>query len=491
MSSSKFNISHINIPIFFITLLVLGSVGLFSPDKPTISEIENRMLKTMPAFSMQKLFSGEFFKDYEVYFSDTFAFRESLVTVASSIKEWRGLPGQDGAVIIVHSAGTNETGGQDGKDTREGMGEGMGESMGEGVAEKITEGGKNAAQPDSSAIISNSEDEPDMEVDLEKIPDNHISTPKPAVDPAAEPTPREDLIDANLHNGGGKILILKDRGMEIYEFQEKECLRYVEVVNRFQKKLGDNVKVYSMLVPTQIEFISEKKYADLSDSQRDALDFVWSHMDERVIPVDVYDILKQNIDQYIYLRTDHHWTALGAYYGYTGFMNVRGEEPIPLSRYKKQSGEGWLGSIHRVTLNKVLEANSDTVEVFLPFIAHTYNITGKASRSSVLSLDNLSGKFKYGTFLQGTQPLAVIKTEVKNEEKIMIIKDSYAQALIPFFIPHYKEIHILDPRAYSNEDIVGYMEKRDIKELLFINYMQTLTQYIEYLDPLVKLVPSD
>ena len=120
----------------------------------------------------------------------------------------------------------------------------------------------------------------------------------------------------------GNLLILNDTVMELYKFNEDKAKLYADMVNTVSSTLGENVKTYSLLAPIQIEFLNNEKYKNLSDSQIDAIKYVNDNFSDNIIPVDAYSPIKEHIDEYVYYRTDHHWTALGAYYGYTGFADA-------------------------------------------------------------------------------------------------------------------------------------------------------------------------
>ncbi|MFA7550170.1 MAG: DHHW family protein, partial [Sedimentibacter sp.] len=130
-------------------------------------------------------------------------------------------------------------------------------------------------------------------------------------------------------NTKGNLLILNDTVMELYKFKEEKAKMYSDMVNTVESKFGEDVKVYSLLAPIQIEFLNNDKYKNLSDSQIDAIKFVNDNFSDKIISVDAYTPIKEHIDEYVYYRTDHHWTALGAYYAYTGFAKQAELEIVP------------------------------------------------------------------------------------------------------------------------------------------------------------------
>jgi hypothetical protein len=256
--------------------------------------------------------------------------------------------------------------------------------------------------------------------------------------------------------------------MEVHRFNKNTSLEYANTINTFAKK-ATGVKVYSLLAPTQIEFIENAKYKNLSSSQKETIDFIYRNLNQNISGVDAYSPLKENCNKYIYFKTDHHWTAVGAYYGYTGFMNTIDEKPVHLEKYETEKVEGFLGSTYSMTLSSKL--STDTIWLYKPFTKHEYYVYYQGPmKMNVLDMAHASQKNKYRIFLSGDRPLGKIITEVKNGKKIAVIKDSYGNAFIPFLIPHYEEIYIIDPRQFKS-NVIDFLNKNNIDEVLFLNYV--------------------
>lgn len=291
----------------------------------------------------------------------------------------------------------------------------------------------------------------------------------------------------------GNLLILNDTVMELYKFNEEKSKLYADTINKVSGKLGENVKVYSMLVPVQIEFLTNEKYKNLSDSQLDAIKFVNDNFLDNIIPVDAYTPIKEHIDEYVYYRTDHHWTALGAYYGYLGFAATAELEAVPLNNYKKNEAQDYLGHISTVNPSETVNNNPDNVVYYVPPVKTDMQVfyydkeTGekKSYKGDVINKKYVFLDQKYGIFLGGDFALGVIKTNVRTDKKIMVIKDSYGNAFIPFLTPHYSEIYVVDPRHYK-ESIVDLVNKNGIGEVLFLNYILS-TNFDSFMNSVLNL----
>jgi len=282
-------------------------------------------------------------------------------------------------------------------------------------------------------------------------------------------------------NTTNNVLVINDKAMEIHTFNAEASQNYAAFLNEFQERLAsqgnggnshNNVTVYSLLAPTQIEFISQKEYQSLSSPQKKTINYINGLLNEQVIPVDAYTALQQHTGEYLYFRSDHHWTALGAYYAYTAFMRTQGIEPVPLEQYTVEEIKPFLGSLYSTTLSAEIRDNPDTLYLYKPFTGHQYAVYYQKEpvETPLLDLRHAENKNKYGIFLSGDVPWGVITTEVKNGRKLAVIKDSYANAFIPFLLPHYEEIYVIDPRQFQQE-IFQFIQDKGIQQVLFLNYI--------------------
>ena len=304
----------------------------------------------------------------------------------------------------------------------------------------------------------------------------------------------EDNISKDDASTKGNLLILNDTVMEIYKFNEMKSKSYADMINTAESILGDDVKTYSLLAPLQIEFLTTKKYKDLSDSQIDSINFINSNLSEKVIPIDAYTPIKDHIDEYVYYRTDHHWTALGAYYGYTGFAKAAGIDALSLDKFTTGEAPGFLGHLSTVNPSETINNNPDNVVYYIPSVNSDMEVyfydketeEKKSYKGAVINKTYIDTDQKYGIFLGGDFPLGIIKTNSNTNKKIMVIKDSYGNAFIPFLLPHYSEIYVVDPRHYK-ENIVDLVKENNIDEVLFLNYILT-TNFDSYMGSVLNLM---
>lgn len=268
-----------------------------------------------------------------------------------------------------------------------------------------------------------------------------------------------------------RYLIDKDRAYTLFNYSAASAEAYAAALNGFKAAVDPEIRVYSMLVPTAAEFM-ERKYRELSDSQKNAFAHINARLNPEIGRIDAYGALERHADEAIYFRTDHHWTALGAYYAYSEMMKALGEEAVPLSAYSTGEIEGFLGTSYKATLNFRLKAHPDTIAYYPPTAKYTYTrylTTGKAISGEVVNPDYAQAAHGlYAVFLGGDFPWGEIETGVQNGKRIAVVKDSYGNALIPFLLPHFKTVYYVDPRYYDGS-LVDFVREHQVTDVLFLN----------------------
>lgn len=269
-----------------------------------------------------------------------------------------------------------------------------------------------------------------------------------------------------------KYLIHKKQAYTLFNYSASSAEAYATALNGFHAAVDPEIRVYSMLVPTAAEFMKQAKYQELTDSQKAAFDDINERLSPEISRVDAYGALERHTAEYIYFRTDHHWTALGAYYAYVKLMDLLGEEAVPLSSFSTGKIENFLGSSYKATLSYRLRTHPDTITYYQPSQEYTYTryyMNGKEISGEVVDPDyaNAANGF-YAVFLGGDFPWGKIETGARNGKRIAVVKDSYGNALIPFLIPHFETVYYVDPRYY-NGSLTDFVREHQVTDVLFLN----------------------
>lgn len=429
-------------------MLLIGLYSLFDRDRVK-SDTENRMLAQKPKFSVSALLDGSYISKLESYYSDQFPNREKLMLVNRSLNTFYSGTGK---YNIVQSSGDND-------------------GFGENLNDILNPSGDKNDTPDPE--VPDDVDEPVDSSDTPPISTEADDGLLPDID-----TPSSDAV-----NTVGTLILYGDTAWDVPTVNFDGIDAYADAVNQIAAALPE-VKTYSMAIPMSSEFYSPEEWHVGSHSQKDMIDYLYSRLSKNITCIDAYSALRAHTDEYLYFRTDHHWTALGAYYAYTAFCETLGFAPVPLSSFESGSYTGFLGSFYRQILNQPqsaqMEANPDTVTYYRPVVeSHlTYyddsTLTNGGTNLGVISGVSSSVSNKYLCFLGGDHPISVIDTKASGGV-CMVIKESYGNAFLPFLTSHYSKIVVVDPRYFNSDgcpslDLVSFARQMEVDDLLIMNY---------------------
>lgn len=190
--------------------------------------------------------------------------------------------------------------------------------------------------------------------------------------------------------------------------------------------------------------------------------------------VDFLTPLKKHAGEKIYYRTDHHWTTLGAYYGYAAVMDSlgRGSETLPKSAFQPETvSRNFDGTLY--SKSGIHWLKPDSIQYWAPDtgLSVTSWRTGKPQQASLYERDFLKKKDQYASFLGGNQPLCVIKNrKLTDGSKILLVRDSYSDSMVPFLAQNFSEVHLLDLRYYRSS-VANYIAKNKIENVVVLYSM--------------------
>lgn len=277
-----------------------------------------------------------------------------------------------------------------------------------------------------------------------------------------------------IYNDTGTAVI-GDTGFEIYNYVPSVAGAYAKVINKAGKLFDKDVKVYDILIPTAAGVTLPDNKMDKVNTSRqgESLDKLTKKIKSPVEAVSLYDALMTHRTEYIFYRTDHHWTARGAYYGYRKICEVTGRTPHELSEYTKKNFGGFIGTYYGDT-NGNKNLRKDSVNAFYPLgerISMTYHSeTGTSVTSDVIvdsSRFGISGK--YLAFMAGDNSYSVITNKgVTDGSVCVVVKESFGNALVPYMADHYSKIYVVDYRYY-NEKLSKLVKEKRAQEVFFMN----------------------
>ena len=470
---------------FLAALLAVGIVSLFTTGSGTVGVNTQK-----PQFSMQALLDGTFISQLETYYANTFPMRDTLLKANRWLNGfYYSSAGDDNILVLGGNTGAEQGG----------------ESLARQEYEKTGQTLEN--EPSSAQESSGDADIPgDVTGTEETLPENQNggtqTQPEEATDaPEEETIPELDNPDISEAQYAGNVVIVGNRAMEIPTATDSVIESYAKTVNALASALGKDVRTISLVTPNGGEFYSPESMHQGLNSQKDMIDYCYSQMNGSIITVDAYSKLRAHTDEYIFFRTDHHWTQLGAYYAYTAFCEAAGFEAVPLDEFETGCYDRFVGSMYNFTANypqsQTLLDNPDYLEYYLP-IATTHakyyadtNLENGVPVSVVYQHLDASVSNKYQCFIGGDTPVCVIESDVEGPVCLML-KESYGNAFAPFLTSHYSKIIVVDPREFNRDgkpslDLTQFAKEQGVDDLLVINYpyMINNSYYIAWLGRLV------
>ena len=258
------------------------------------------------------------------------------------------------------------------------------------------------------------------------------------------------------------VYILKDRLAEkIAEPDMNVVNKSIDGIKKFSE--DNNITPYIMLVPTQAEIYRDTLPPNAPNpDQQEFIENVYSSLEGYAAPIDVYSVLSANRNEYIYYRTDHHWTTRGAYLAYTAAGKKMGYTPLSEDNYDiDHAADDFRGTFYSKVLYDGCEP--DTLDIWLPAdgpyepdveIYSSFGVEPDIHKGMYFR-EYLDVKDKYSTYFGTNQPMITIRTGNEGG-RLLIFKDSYAHCFAPFLTEHYSEIVMFDLRyiQLSYKDVI-------------------------------------
>jgi hypothetical protein len=408
----------------FLTIVAVLGILFFAMEKQTFSDDENRLLAEPPKLFEDGAANAQFYYDLQKYYSDAFPFRARFLAVNRGIQSVYALgsfANDDGVTFVV--------------------------------------------------IDNAQRDQPTAADEM----------PEPSAEPSAEPTPApaeptaapvEEPIEVSMSS----MPIVGDRAFELFIYDERRTETYAALVSEIAALCG--VPTYVVLPPSASELYLPEKYRTAENEQRQAFDKLESLLSEAVF-VDAYDAFAQAKDDYIYFRTDHHWTADGAYLAYRAFCEAAGIPPAEQASMPSGQLDGFLGSLYKAAAqnpsSERLRENPDFLRYYMPaFATEIYNYQSAkladGERRELIYPEYGQTSNLYNVFFGGDMQLMHMKSEANNGKSIMVVRDSYGHAFLPYLANNYENVYAIEPRYFYHFDLAEFVKTNNIDELLFVGH---------------------
>jgi hypothetical protein len=431
----------------FIGMVCFGAmVSLMFPLRPTVSETEKRVLTTFPEWHLASFLNGTYFGQIDTWFADTFPFRDGLMTCSERFESLYGIRTE-----VIHGQVI------------------AGDEIPE-VAVDIDqlnnpqeESQAGAVTATSTTAMGNSES------------GQGIQTSVSAADVGTGVEDTDGSTNAQDGERLGSIFVVGNAAYNYYAFSQNASDEYVGVVNKLGECLSGKATLYDMIVPTSIDIALDDATRNslTSSNQKKAILYMYSTMSPLVKKSYVYDILKSHRDEYLFFRTDHHWTALGAYYAYTSFISQLGKAATPLCLYEKMEFPGFKGSFFTQSAVTSLADNPDTVVAYKPLSTNKLQMANSDGTlmdyNIITDVSNWNATSKYSAFIGGDNPYTVITNpNLTDGSSCLVVKESFGNAFVPFLVDHFQNVYVVDYR-YFDGTVSNLVDTYGIKTVLMLN----------------------
>ena len=458
------------------SMLILGTflfLFVFCTLLPRTTVSNSDTLTKFPEFSWSSLFDGSYTAQLGAYFSDTVFMRDTLKgEYYAELKTWFGKE-----TVVITEDGEEEIiiGGINIPSEDPGYSE-----------PEFSWGGDISLPPDS--------DEPEnpessSEAGNSSVPD--VPSEEPSQDTTSKEEPEQEI-------QADSILIIGTRAMEIYygDPNLNKLPRFAQALNTFAAN-NPNLNVYSMVIPKAAAFYLDKSpsYKHLAGRTLNDLNNLNKLYSDKVQAINIYNILNQHKNEDIYMRTDHHWSSLGAYYAVKQFASDLGLPFQDISTYTKNSRVGYRGTMYAYSgYHDIIKNNPEDFVTYVPKATYTYETYDQSfqnpkKRDSIFHKvgDNAVSSW-YLTFIGGDSYSVKIKSNAcNNGRKLLIVKDSYGNALVPYLLYSFEEIYVVDAREFQIH-LDTFTEQQGITDVLFaeVAFSATSNAYIQKLEGLIK-----
>lgn len=401
-------------------------ISLFFIPHPKISKEENRKLAGFPSWSIESFLHRKFQDSLRLFLADHFHYRQALISFAKDLHQLKGIQIEKVKVYQNNNL----------------------------LDENLTQ-----VHPQDSALDTLSTKKTQRAYQDTSLNSN--------------PIVETVFLDSAQQNGVGRIqnnvFICNGKAFQFFGGNSQMAKAFAKIADRYASQLAP-IRVYTAIVPSNAEFYLPLKYQKMKRSECANIDATHQAL-QHAIPVNICDEIYQHLDEYLYFNTDHHWTGLGAYYGYVAWCKAANVEPVPLNQMKRKVIRNYYGTMYQMTKDPELAQNKDSVEYFVSDVKtqtwyYLENQLNKPYKGTYL-VEFATSATAYGVFLGADYPLMHIQTSVKNNKNLLFIKNSFGNPFATFLVNHFENIYVVDYRYY-HIPFNNLIKEKKITDIIFL-----------------------
>lgn len=287
---------------------------------------------------------------------------------------------------------------------------------------------------------------------------------------------------------GGGFILLNDVCYTRANY-EPENVQVYNTILEVLKGRFPNSRVFAVPVPMSQLLIEDIPNFNISlVNQNEILNNMQANIGDKVKVVNACTKLLEHRNEYIYFKTDPHWTQRGAYYAYAAFCEGLNQETLPLTSYTEALlNSSYKGVAYSTTQNEKIKDKRDELYAYvsnIPNNVKVYNNNNKLIKETVV-VDPTKVTYA-GAFISGDNPFTVIHADNNKNKSALVIKDSYGCAFIPFMIQDYSDIFVVDPR-YSEFNVITKLKDFNIDDVFLITGIYQASD-VSFMTKIAKLI---
>jgi hypothetical protein len=512
----KFDLDKLVLLLVAVAICVLAGLNLFQGERPTVSESENRNLATMPEFTWEDLWDGSYFSDIMAFFSDTFYEREAFVQTSKWMDQFKSLstifPSDDFSAIVNPKPNTPTTGEDDDEiptlppiptappteppteppvtdpsdpteppipvqlsDANAEITIGSAKKLTATVGEGFSDLKWSSNRIDLVEIVDNGDGTASVKalaagtaIVTATVTDESGQTHSVTCSVTVKKPPQANVEDAQEFLPEGLFLYKGAVYTQSWYTGNSLMSSYGALFDYYAKMFPDT-RVTMMPSPLATITITDPKVQSKLSSQTYILNSIGAQMPESVNYVNLSQIMVEHADEYLFFKSDHHWTHLGAYYAYHEFAKSVGLTPTPLANFEvKVLNTAMRGSMRAFTADERVDKIYDTLYAYMPTKSCKMDVL--VSSMGTFSRDyciNTSYR-DYMAFMMGDHGYTVITVPENDPEMVcLVLKDSYGNAFVPYLTEHYGKIIVIDPR-HVNMNVYEEFKDAGVDDIIFV-----------------------
>lgn len=281
------------------------------------------------------------------------------------------------------------------------------------------------------------------------------------------------------HNYKTGAYRVDNTAFENYKYDEASANAYAAAISKVADALAGQSNVYCLAVPTAIGVVMPDDVAAAMpgyENQGERIGLIYSKMSQNVKTVECFHNLMTHRNEYLYFKTDFHWNGKAAYYAYESWCQAKGITPYGLDARALVTFDNFWGALYQNNAGKdPLLDQMDTVEAYSPVSHVDMTYTDKQGNlvdwPVIADVSGWAAYSKYNAFGGGDNPITeYINHDVTDGSLAIVVKESFGNAMMPYFVDHYSRIIEIDYR-YWEGDLIQYVRDTGAVDVIFVNNM--------------------